>query len=230
MFDADGRGRPGTAEVERREGAEIVFYEDGPYLLRGTFVVRDNEGRELPVTRRTVALCRCGKSRIRPLCDGTHRTIKFRAPGTPERWPEPDRGGPDVEASESTVGIQSPSRSEEVLQWVDRAHRCLTESLMTPCVPVEYPSMRLAEPLIGAARSLLVWQAGLLGELDSSTTGDLGPDRGAEASRALVIEALRHAMRLPRSSAEGGTDHIRSLLRDAAVALRPSGAPSGQRL
>lgn len=72
-----GPASPGPPE----EGALIVSCEDGPYLVRGTFVVRDQEGRELELTRRTVALCRCGRSRIRPLCDGTHRAIRFRAPG-----------------------------------------------------------------------------------------------------------------------------------------------------
>jgi CDGSH-type Zn-finger protein len=64
-----------------------VAYEDGPYLVRGSFVVRDQDGREVVSTRRTIALCRCGKSRMRPLCDGTHRTIGFRAPSHPEHWP-----------------------------------------------------------------------------------------------------------------------------------------------
>jgi CDGSH-type Zn-finger protein len=26
-----------------------------------------------------VALCRCGKSAAKPFCDGTHKTIRFRA-------------------------------------------------------------------------------------------------------------------------------------------------------
>jgi CDGSH-type Zn-finger protein len=67
--------------------ATITPYPDGPYLVRGEFVVRDPEGNELPLERRTIALCRCGKSRMRPFCDGTHKLIGFRAPGTTEPWP-----------------------------------------------------------------------------------------------------------------------------------------------
>jgi CDGSH-type Zn-finger protein len=65
----------------------ITPYPDGPYLVRGEFVVQDQEGNELPLQRRTIALCRCGKSRMRPFCDGTHKLIGFQAPSTPEPWP-----------------------------------------------------------------------------------------------------------------------------------------------
>ena len=51
----------------------ITPYPDGPYLVRGEFVVQDQEGNELPLERRTIALCRCGKSQMRPFCDGTHK-------------------------------------------------------------------------------------------------------------------------------------------------------------
>jgi CDGSH-type Zn-finger protein len=70
-----------------REPAEVTItpYRDGPYLLRGPFVLRDQDGAEIPNDRRVVALCRCGKSRTRPFCDGTHRLVDFRAPSGPER-------------------------------------------------------------------------------------------------------------------------------------------------
>jgi CDGSH-type Zn-finger protein len=60
--------------------ATITPYPDGPYLVRGEFAVLDQDGNELPVERRTIALCRCGKSRMRPFCDGTHKLIGFTAP------------------------------------------------------------------------------------------------------------------------------------------------------
>jgi CDGSH-type Zn-finger protein len=65
----------------------ITPYPDGPYLVRGDFVVTDQQGNELPTERRTIALCRCGKSRMRPFCDGTHKLIGFRAPSGPEPCP-----------------------------------------------------------------------------------------------------------------------------------------------
>jgi CDGSH-type Zn-finger protein len=67
--------------------ATITPYPDGPYLIRGDFAVTDQEGNELQLERRTIALCRCGKSRMRPFCDGTHKLIGFEAPSAPEPWP-----------------------------------------------------------------------------------------------------------------------------------------------
>src|SRR5947209_17214391 len=63
----------------------IVPYRDGPYLVRGPVAMRDQDGNEVTVWRRAVALCRCGKSQMRPFCDGTHQLIRFRAPSEPER-------------------------------------------------------------------------------------------------------------------------------------------------
>jgi CDGSH-type Zn-finger protein len=60
--------------------ARITPYRDGPLLVRGPFTLCDQDGNEIPVDRATVALCRCGKSRIRPFCDGTHKTVRFAAP------------------------------------------------------------------------------------------------------------------------------------------------------
>ncbi len=57
----------------------ITVYRDGPYIVRGDVRVLDQDGRELPLHGRTVALCRCGRSSQRPFCDGTHKVIGFRA-------------------------------------------------------------------------------------------------------------------------------------------------------
>src|SRR3954467_3901736 len=41
----------------------------------------DPDGVEIDPHRKSVALCRCGASRRKPFCDGTHKLIGFRAPG-----------------------------------------------------------------------------------------------------------------------------------------------------
>lgn len=66
----------------------ITPYRDGPLLVRGPFRIVDQDGNEIAVDRETVALCRCGKSRTRPLCDGSHKLVRFSAPsGREDRAP-----------------------------------------------------------------------------------------------------------------------------------------------
>ncbi|GAB3830591.1 hypothetical protein GCM10028799_58060 [Kribbella italica] len=50
----------------------IRTYPDGPILVRGDFQLEDEDGNPIDAHRSTVALCRCGKSTIKPFCDGTH--------------------------------------------------------------------------------------------------------------------------------------------------------------
>lgn len=56
----------------------IACRPNGPLQLRGAFRLVTEDGRVLHEgTGR--ALCRCGASRERPFCDGTHHVIGFRA-------------------------------------------------------------------------------------------------------------------------------------------------------
>jgi len=66
----------------------ITPYRDGPLLVRGPVRIEDMHGNPIPAGRQTVALCRCGKSRIRPFCDGSHKLVRFRAPTGAERGRE----------------------------------------------------------------------------------------------------------------------------------------------
>ncbi len=59
----------------------VTPYLDGPLLVRGPFRLIAADGSEVTLRRPTVALCRCGRSRIAPLCDGTHQAAGFRAEG-----------------------------------------------------------------------------------------------------------------------------------------------------
>lgn len=58
---------------------KITPYRNGPYLIRGPVTIADQDGNEIVLKRPVVALCRCGRSQIRPFCDGTHKAIGFRA-------------------------------------------------------------------------------------------------------------------------------------------------------
>jgi CDGSH-type Zn-finger protein len=61
------------------EQARITVLDNGPYLVKGPVLLVDAEGNELRTERATVALCRCGASKKKPFCDGTHSKIGFRA-------------------------------------------------------------------------------------------------------------------------------------------------------
>jgi CDGSH-type Zn-finger protein len=63
----------------------IVPYRNGPYVIRGEFELLDQDGQPIAVHRGTIALCRCGRSRMRPFCDGTHKVIRFSAPSGAEQ-------------------------------------------------------------------------------------------------------------------------------------------------
>ncbi len=66
-------------------GATITPYRDGPLIVRGDFRLVDQDGQEIDPGRRTVALCRCGRSSIKPFCDGTHKRSGFTAASAPRR-------------------------------------------------------------------------------------------------------------------------------------------------
>lgn len=61
----------------------VLIARDGPVYLRGDIELTDEAGTvRLRDTR--VALCRCGLSRNKPLCDNMHREAGFHDPGSVE--------------------------------------------------------------------------------------------------------------------------------------------------
>lgn len=56
-------------------------YPAGPTIVRGAHSLFDTNGDPVELSRRVVAICRCGKSQRAPMCDGTHRFV----PGSSER-------------------------------------------------------------------------------------------------------------------------------------------------
>jgi CDGSH-type Zn-finger protein/truncated hemoglobin YjbI len=75
--------------VERDEPPSITPIVDGPYRVRGGVEVVGVDGRSYEVRARQT-LCRCGQSRNKPFCDGSHWYAGFRDPLPPElAHPEP---------------------------------------------------------------------------------------------------------------------------------------------
>jgi len=56
--------------------ATIIPGDDGPYHVKGDFVLIDGEGNKLELTDETW-LCRCGESTEKPFCTGAHSNCDF---------------------------------------------------------------------------------------------------------------------------------------------------------
>lgn len=58
----------------------IQTRENGPFLVTGPVKVVDFQGNEFQLGgKATIALCRCGQSKNRPFCDGSHKECGFVA-------------------------------------------------------------------------------------------------------------------------------------------------------
>jgi len=79
-FDDQWDDHPATGTDEP---ASITAYPNGPLLVRGPFEIRTPSGEVIPPRRKTVALCRCGVSTLKPFCDGSHKAIGFRTEPEP---------------------------------------------------------------------------------------------------------------------------------------------------
>lgn len=61
----------------------IKTRENGPLLVSGPVSLTDHEGNSFDLEGKdTIALCRCGVSKNRPFCDGSHRDCGFEAAET----------------------------------------------------------------------------------------------------------------------------------------------------
>ena len=79
----------GALQVERLDGGAaetvpeantITVAADGPLYVRGDVEVIDSDGAAV-VRDTRVALCRCGASKNKPYCDGSHAEAAFRDSG-----------------------------------------------------------------------------------------------------------------------------------------------------
>jgi CDGSH-type Zn-finger protein len=63
---------------------KITASENGPYLIstEGQTVTLTKDSHEEVIERSVIALCRCGQSSNKPLCDGTHRAAEFGEPAS----------------------------------------------------------------------------------------------------------------------------------------------------
>lgn len=65
-------------------GATIKLMKDGPAIISGTkefpTISIEHEDGTVTETQKSYAICRCGYSKNKPLCDGAHAKKGYRLP------------------------------------------------------------------------------------------------------------------------------------------------------
>ena len=75
-----GDPRPASTGDGDPQRVVIKVRDDGPYKVTGPVDLVDADGNRFPVEPgRSIALCRCGRSREKPFCDRSHRESGFSA-------------------------------------------------------------------------------------------------------------------------------------------------------
>ena len=60
--------------------ATVQVMPNGPLRISGSFEITDGTGAKFDLGGRTaLGLCRCGLSKNRPFCDGSHASAGFKA-------------------------------------------------------------------------------------------------------------------------------------------------------
>lgn len=57
--------------------ARVHLLKNGPALISGNFIVRDSQKKKIQLDNEVIALCRCGSSKKKPFCDGSHQAAGF---------------------------------------------------------------------------------------------------------------------------------------------------------
>lgn len=82
----------------------VTACANGPLIVRGDVDLVDDHGDPIEPHRRTIALCRCGASAIRPFCDGSHAVIGFRT--------EPPARTPAVTLAEPLAPVEAAALAD----------------------------------------------------------------------------------------------------------------------
>lgn len=75
-LEATGKNQEIEEEEEPSGPVSIQLMDDGPYVVEGSFTLHQADGSKKHFKGMT-SFCRCGKTRVPPFCDGTHRKVGF---------------------------------------------------------------------------------------------------------------------------------------------------------
>ncbi len=69
--------KPRATAKMKSKFARVHILKNGPALITGNFILRDAQKKKIQIENEVVAICRCGGSKKKPFCDGTHQAIGF---------------------------------------------------------------------------------------------------------------------------------------------------------
>jgi uncharacterized Fe-S cluster protein YjdI len=69
--------KPRATAKMKSKFARVQILKNGPILVTGNFIVRDIKKKKIKIDNEVVALCRCGGSKKKPFCDGSHQAMGF---------------------------------------------------------------------------------------------------------------------------------------------------------
>lgn len=73
-YTIDGKHKDSWTEEQK-----IIITKDGPLHVEGSVELKDDlESDDNLISRNHYALCRCGQSKNKPFCDGSHIDIEFK--------------------------------------------------------------------------------------------------------------------------------------------------------
>lgn len=130
--------------IERHEPPSIKPIEDGAYRVRGSIEVVGADGRSYE-RRERQTLCRCGHSRNKPFCDGSHWYAGFRDPLPPELVKK----------------VPSPYEWAGGLEALERLTSRFYDAILSEPDPVLEPVFRGMNP--GHPKHVAAWLAETLG-------------------------------------------------------------------
>jgi hypothetical protein len=76
--DSGAVGEAGPGHNAETGELTIKALTDGPLLINGTLTLYASSGRQA-WTGEKAALCRCGESKNKPFCDGSHTAAGFKS-------------------------------------------------------------------------------------------------------------------------------------------------------
>ncbi len=151
------------------EKPTIVPTENGPYEVSNCSVLKRLLDGKVYETHGTVYLCRCGGSKNKPFCDGTHKKIGFSGAKDPDRVPDQrddyvgakitvhDNRGICAHAGRCTDGLETVFKlrqepwidpdGDELEKIVDTIRQCPSGALSYTIDGVEHRD-RDSEPMI----------------------------------------------------------------------------------